>query len=87
MQRRRQALTQRTKRFSGYPARRGRTASRTGSKRELLERVNAALPFMDGDMQELAVRALQKIDALTEAEFAGLAVKAHAGCPVIQGLI
>lgn len=34
----------------------------------------AALPFMDGDMQELAVRALQKIDALTEAEFAGLAV-------------
>ncbi|MFQ8761229.1 MAG: transposon-transfer assisting family protein [Intestinimonas sp.] len=46
----------------------------TGSKRELFERVNAALPFMDGDMQELAVRALQKIDALTEAEFAGLAV-------------
>ena len=45
----------------------------TGSKREF-ERVNAALPFMDGDMQELAVRALQKIDALTEAEFAGLAV-------------
>ena len=46
----------------------------TGCKRELFERVNAALPFMDGDMQELAVRALQKIDALTEAEFAGLAV-------------
>lgn len=46
----------------------------TGSKRELLERVNAALPFMDGDMQALAVRALQKIDALTEAEFAGLAI-------------
>lgn len=45
---------------------------KTGSKRELLERVNAALPFMDGDMQALAVRALQKIDALTEAEFAGL---------------
>lgn len=46
----------------------------TGSKRGLFERVNAALPFMDGDMQALAVRALQKIDALTEAEFAGLAV-------------
>ena len=45
-----------------------------GSKRELLERVNAALPFMGGDMQALAVRALQKIDALTEAEFAGLAL-------------
>ena len=44
----------------------------TGSKRELFERVNAALPFMDGDMQALAIRALQKIDALTEAEFAGL---------------
>ncbi len=47
---------------------------KTGSKRELIESVNAALPFMDGDMQELAVRSLQKIDALTETEFAGLAV-------------
>ena len=46
----------------------------TGSKRELFERVNAALSFMDGDMQALAVRALQKIDALTETEFAELAV-------------
>lgn len=47
---------------------------KTGSKRELIENVNAALPFMDGDMQELAVRALRKIDALTEAEYAELAV-------------
>lgn len=47
---------------------------REGSKRELIENVNAALPFMDEDMRELAVRALQKIDALTEAEYAGLAV-------------
>ena len=46
----------------------------TGNKRELIENVNAALPFMDGDMQELAVRALRKIDALTEAEYAELAV-------------
>ena len=45
-----------------------------GSKRELFESVNAALPFMDGDIRELAVRVLQKIDALTEAEYAGLAV-------------
>lgn len=45
-----------------------------GSKRELIESVNAALPFMDGDMQGLAVRALRKIDALTEAEYAELAV-------------
>ena len=49
---------------------------KTGSKRELIESVNAALPFMDGDMQGLAVRALQKIDALTEAEYAGLAISA-----------
>ncbi len=49
---------------------------KTGSKRELIENVNAALPFMDGDMQELAVRALRKIDALTEAEYAGLALSA-----------
>lgn len=47
---------------------------KTGSKRELIESVNAALPFMDGDMQELAVRALRKIDTLTEAEYAELAV-------------
>lgn len=47
---------------------------REGSKRELIENLGAALPFMDGDMRELAVRALQKIDALTEAEYAGLAV-------------
>ncbi len=47
---------------------------KTGSKRELIESVNAALPFMDGDMQELAVRSLRKIDALTEAEYAELAV-------------
>ena len=44
----------------------------TGSKRELIENVNAALPFMDGEMRELAVHALAKIDGLTEAEYAGL---------------
>lgn len=47
---------------------------KTGSKRALIESVNAALPFMDGDMRELAVRALQKVDALTEAEYGSLAV-------------
>ena len=47
---------------------------KTGDKRALIENVNAALPFMDRDMQELAVRALRKINALTEAEYAGLAV-------------
>lgn len=47
---------------------------KTDSKRELIENVNAALPFMDRDMQELAVRALRKIDALTEAEYAEITV-------------
>ncbi len=44
----------------------------TGGKRELIENVNAALPFMDGEMRELAVRALAKIDGLTETEYSGL---------------
>lgn len=46
------------------------------SKRALLENINAALPFMDADMRELAGRTMQKVDALTEAEYAGLAVYA-----------
>ena len=43
-------------------------------KKATIENINAALPFMDGDMQELAGRVMAKIDALTEAEFAGLSV-------------
>ena len=46
----------------------------TGSKRELIENVNAALPFMDGEMQDFAARTLAKVEAMTEAEFAGLAL-------------
>ena len=46
------------------------------SKRELLENINAALPFMDADMRELAQRTMQKVDALTEEEYAELAVYA-----------
>lgn len=46
------------------------------SKRTLIENINAALPFMDADMRELAERTLAKVDALTEAEYAGLAVYA-----------
>lgn len=48
----------------------------TGSKRELFERVNATLPFMDTDMRALATRTMQKICALTEAEFRELVVYA-----------
>ena len=46
------------------------------SKQALLENINAALPFMDADMRELAQRTMQKVDALTEEEYAELAVYA-----------
>ena len=46
------------------------------SKRALLENINAALPYMDADMRELAGRTMRKVDALTEEEYAGLAVYA-----------
>ena len=38
--------------------------------------INAALPYMDADMRELAKRTLSKVDALTEKEFAELAIYA-----------
>ena len=47
-----------------------------GSKRALLDNINAALPFMDADMRELAQRTMQKVDALTEEEYAELSVYA-----------
>lgn len=47
-----------------------------GSKREVMENINAALPYMDGDMRELAKRTLSKVDALTEEEYAELAIYA-----------
>ena len=34
--------------------------------------MNAALPFMDGEMRGFAARTLSKVEAMTEAEFAGL---------------
>ena len=46
----------------------------TGSKEGLLVAMNAALPFMDEDMRELAKRTLAKIAPLTENEFAELAI-------------
>ena len=45
-----------------------------GGKRGLIENVNAALPYMDADMRELAKRTLSKVGALTEAEYRELAV-------------
>ena len=47
-----------------------------GGKAQLTGNITAALPFMDADMRELAERTLAKVDALTEAEYAGLAVYA-----------
>ena len=47
-----------------------------GSKAHLTENINAALPYMDADMRDLAKRTLSKVDALTEKEFAELAIYA-----------
>ena len=47
-----------------------------GGKRGLIENINAALPFMDEDMRELAKRTLSKVNALTEEEYAELAIYA-----------
>ena len=47
-----------------------------GGKAQLTANITAALPFMDEDMKELAGRTIRKIDALTEAEYAELAVYA-----------
>ena len=46
----------------------------TGSKEGLILAMNAALPFMDGEMRDFAARTLAKVELMTEAEFAGLAV-------------
>mgnify|MGYP000652144508 CR=1 FL=1 len=45
-----------------------------GGKRALIENVNAALPYMDADMRELAKRTLSKVNALTDAEYKELSV-------------
>ena len=45
---------------------------KTGSRQGLIVAMNAALPFMDGEMRGFAARTLSKVEAMTEAEFAGL---------------
>lgn len=47
-----------------------------GNREQLRANMNAALPYMDADMRELAKRTLSKVDALTETEYAELAVYA-----------
>lgn len=44
------------------------------SREGLILAMNAALPFMDGEMRDFAARTLAKVERMTEAEFAGLAV-------------
>ena len=46
----------------------------TGSKEGLVVAMNAALPFMEGEMRDFAARTLAKVGRMTEAEFAGLAL-------------
>lgn len=47
-----------------------------GSKAQLAENINAALPYMDEDMKQFAQRTLSRVDALTEEEYAELAIYA-----------
>lgn len=47
-----------------------------GGKAQLIENMTVALPYMDADMRELAGRTLSKVDALTEKEYAELALYA-----------
>ena len=49
---------------------------KTGSRQGLIVAMNAALPFMDGEMRGFAARTLAKVDALTEEEYAELALYA-----------
>lgn len=41
----------------------------TGSKRELVENLSGALPYMGKGLRTLSESVLRKLDALTEAEF------------------
>lgn len=47
-----------------------------GGKAQLIENINAALPYMDADMRVLAERTISKVDALTEKEYTELALYA-----------
>ena len=38
--------------------------------------MTGALPYMDGEMRELALRTLAKLRAMSDADFAALAVSA-----------
>lgn len=46
----------------------------TGSRQGAIVGMKAALPFMDGEMRELAARTLEKVEHMTAVEYEGLAV-------------
>ncbi len=46
----------------------------TGTHGAAVQEMTAALPFMDGDMKELAGRVLDKLCAMTDAEYSRLAL-------------
>lgn len=48
----------------------------TGSKEGLVVAMNAALPFMEGEMRDFAARTLAKVERMGEAEFAELPIYA-----------
>lgn len=43
---------------------------------ELIGEMTGALPYMDGEMRELALRTLAKLRTMSDADFAVLAVSA-----------
>lgn len=46
----------------------------TGTRQGLISEITAALPYMEKDMRELAGRAIQKLDAMTDDEYLQLAI-------------
>ena len=47
-----------------------------GGKQGFAENINAALPYMDEDMRELAKRTFSKVETLSEEEYTELAALA-----------
>lgn len=46
----------------------------TGTRAAVIEEMTAALPYMDGDTQELTRRVMGKLDGLTDDEYTGLSI-------------
>ena len=44
------------------------------TRRELVEEMTGALPYMDEDMRELAQRTITKLNAVSETEYMNLSV-------------